>query len=276
MLAAALAGLAGTLALPASARAASPQAPRPARWNAAATTARPASAGGASGLNSAPPGWQQASAGAPPSSPEAGSGSDRAEPQAAGGDTAHPVLLVLGDSLSAGYGLSQEQGWVSLLVRRLAEDRSDLRRPDWQVVNASISGETTAGGRSRLPALLAQHRPALVLIELGGNDALRGLPLASARANLQQMIRDAHASGARTLLVGMQVPPNYGRSYARQFEQMFQKLAQDNDSALVPFLLEGFGEDRHWFQPDGIHPTADAQPKMLDNVWSVLKPLLVP
>lgn len=276
MLAAALAGLAGTLAQPVSARAASLRAPQPAPLNTAATAAQPASAGGAAGPDTRAPGWQQTSAGSSPSAPSTGSGPARTEPQGAAGDAARPVLLVLGDSLSAGYGLSQEQGWVSLLARRLAEDSSDLRRPDWQVVNASISGETTAGGRSRLPALLAQHRPALVLIELGGNDALRGLPLASARANLQQMIRDAHASGAHTLLVGMQIPPNYGRSYARQFEQMFQQLARDNGSALVPFLLDGFGEDRHWFQPDGIHPTADAQPKMLDNVWPVLRPLLVP
>lgn len=190
--------------------------------------------------------------------------------------TAGPVLLVLGDSLSAAYGLRQEQGWVSLLARRLADDRSDLRRPNWRVVNASISGETTAGGRNRLPTLLDQHKPALVLIELGGNDALRGLPLAAASANLQQMVRDAHAAGARTLLVGMQIPPNYGRAYATQFEQMFVQVARQNGSALVPFILAGFGHDHGWFQADGIHPNANAQPKMLDNVWPVLKTLLLP
>lgn len=185
-----------------------------------------------------------------------------------------PVLMVVGDSLSAEYGLQRGEGWVALLGQRLASDRSDLRRPDWRLVNASISGETTAGGRSRLPALLAQHRPALTVIELGGNDALRGLPLAAVSANLQQMIRDAHAHGSRVLLLGMQVPPNYGPVYARQFSQMYQQLAEKNRVALVPFLLEGFGTDRQWFQPDGIHPTAAAQSKMLDNVWPILEGLL--
>lgn len=185
-----------------------------------------------------------------------------------------PVLLVLGDSLSAGYGLARGEGWVSLLEKRMQEGASKARK-GWQVVNASISGETTAGGRSRLAELLGRHKPALVIIELGGNDALRGLPLKAATDNLREMLRTAQAAGAKTMLVGMQMPPNYGPAYARQFEQMYQRLATETDSALVPFLLAGFGDDPAWFQADGIHPNAAAQTKMLDNVWSVLEGLLV-
>lgn len=185
-----------------------------------------------------------------------------------------PVLLVLGDSLSAGYGLARGEGWVSLLEKRMQEGASKARK-GWQVVNASISGETTAGGRSRLAELLDRHKPALVIIELGGNDALRGLPLKAATDNLREMLRAAQAAGAKTMLVGMQMPPNYGPAYARQFEQMYQRLATETDSALVPFLLAGFGDDPAWFQADGIHPNAAAQTKMLDNVWSVLEGLLV-
>ncbi|MDO5102380.1 MAG: arylesterase [Lautropia sp.] len=183
-------------------------------------------------------------------------------------------MLIVGDSLSAEYGLPRGQGWVALLSQRLKEDDTDLKRPNWRVVNASISGETTSGGRSRLPKLLQQHRPALTVIELGGNDALRGLPIRTAQANLRQMIDEAKSVGSQVLLIGMQVPPNYGAAYARQFEAMYGQLAKDTGAALVPFLLEGFGHDRQWFQPDGIHPSAAAQPKMLDNVWLVLKPLL--
>ena len=176
-------------------------------------------------------------------------------------DTAdNPVLMVLGDSLSAEYGLSRGEGWVALLEKRLAGDAALSR---WKVVNASLSGETTAGGLTRLPQLLQQHRPALVIIELGGNDALRGLPLKASTDNLRQMV-DA-------VQMGMQVPPNYGSAYARQFERMFRKVADETRSPLVPFLLEGFGDDPTWFQPDGIHPQARAHPRMLETVWAVLK-----
>ncbi|MDO4231683.1 MAG: arylesterase [Lautropia sp.] len=184
------------------------------------------------------------------------------------------MLLVLGDSLSAGYGLARGEGWVSLLEKRMQAGASKARK-GWQIVNASISGETTAGGRSRLTDLLARHKPTLVIIELGSNDALRGLPLKAATENLREMLKAAQAAGASTMLVGMQMPPNYGPAYARQFEQMYQKLATETDSALVPFLLAGFGDDPAWFQADGIHPNAAAQSKMLDNAWSVLEGLLV-
>lgn len=182
-----------------------------------------------------------------------------------------PVLMVLGDSLSAEYGLARGEGWVALLEKRLA---GDAGHRNWKVVNASISGETTAGGKSRLPALLAQHRPTLVVIELGGNDALRGLPLRATTDNLRQMVADVKAAGARAVLVGMQVPPNYGPAYARQFGQLYRKLAEQTDSPLVPFLLEGFGDDPAWFQPDRIHPLARAHPRMLETVWGVLKGVL--
>lgn len=182
-----------------------------------------------------------------------------------------PTLLVLGDSLSAEYGLSRGQGWVTLLEKRLAADEKTRR---WQVVNASISGETTAGGKGRLPALLAQHRPKVVVIELGANDALRGLPLKATTANLRQMVADVQAAGARAVLVGLQVPPNYGPAYTRQFSQMFGRVAADTDSPLVPFLLEGFADDPDWFQADRIHPQAKAHPRMLDTVWAVLKDVL--
>ena len=190
--------------------------------------------------------------------------------QAAGAAEAaeSPVLMVLGDSLSAEYGLSRGEGWVALLEKRLAGDAALSR---WKVVNASISGETTAGGLARLPQLLQQHRPALVIIELGGNDALRGLPLKASTNNLRQMVDAVQKAGGRAVLVGMQVPPNSGPAYARQFERMFRKVADESQSPLVPFLLEGFGDDPAWFQPDGIHPQARAHPRMLETVWAVLK-----
>ena len=186
--------------------------------------------------------------------------------------TPAPVLLVVGDSLSAEYGLAQGSGWVALLAERLAR-----RHPGWRVVNASISGDTTAGGRSRLAALLAEHRPRLVVIELGANDALRGLPLAATAANLDAMTAAAQASGAKVLLVGMQIPPNYGRRYADEFAALFAKVAQARRAALVPFLLAGVAdgpETETLFQDDRIHPKAEAHPRMLDNVWPVLEPLL--
>jgi acyl-CoA thioesterase-1 len=181
-------------------------------------------------------------------------------------------LLIVGDSLSAEYGLARGSGWVALLEARIAKER--LR---WDVVNASISGETTSGGRSRLAALLQQHRPALVLVELGGNDALRGLPLGMTQSNLTEMTRAAKAAGAGVLLVGMTVPPNYGRKYADDFLALFPAVAKAEGAALVPFFLKGVadGPDAEaMFQPDRIHPKAEAQPRMLDNVWPALKPLL--
>jgi acyl-CoA thioesterase-1 len=180
-----------------------------------------------------------------------------------------PVLLVLGDSLSAEYGLSRGTGWVQLLADRLRDSGSDYR-----VVNASISGETTSGGLTRLPALLKEHRPRVVVLELGANDGLRGLPLAVMRDNLQAMIRQAQAAGAKVLLVGVRVPPNYGREYAERFAGTFAALARELKVPLVPFLLDGFAESFELFQADRIHPTAEAQPRMLDNVWPVLRPLL--
>lgn len=183
-----------------------------------------------------------------------------------------PVVLVVGDSLSAEYGLKAGDGWVALLQARLATQKKPYR-----VVNASISGDTTSGGRSRLPAALRTHKPAIVVLELGGNDALRGLPLTSTRDNLLAMARAAQQAGAKVVVVGMQVPPNYGASYARDFEGLFTDVAKQAKTALVPFLLKGIADRADamdWFQPDRIHPLAKAHPQMLDNVWPALKPLL--
>ncbi|HEY1129223.1 MAG TPA: arylesterase [Roseateles sp.] len=183
-----------------------------------------------------------------------------------------PVILVVGDSLSAEYGLKAGTGWVALLQARLVEQKKPHR-----VVNASISGDTTSGGRSRLPVALRTHKPAIVILELGGNDALRGLPLSSTRDNLLAMARAAHAAGAKVIVVGMQVPPNYGSSYARDFEGLFAEVAKQAQAGLVPFLLKGVADRTDamdWFQPDRIHPLAKAHPRMLDNVWSALRPLL--
>lgn len=182
---------------------------------------------------------------------------------------AQPVILVYGDSLSAGYGLPQDKGWVTLLADRLRAEKFDYR-----VVNASVSGETTVGGAKRLDAVLAQHRPAIVVIELGGNDGLRGLSLASTRQNLDAMVRTARSAGAKSLLVGMQLPPNYGTAYTGKFQALFEGVAREEKIPLVPFMLAGFGEKREYFQSDGIHPTVAAQPLILDNIWPVLRPLL--
>jgi acyl-CoA thioesterase-1 len=182
---------------------------------------------------------------------------------------ASPTLLVVGDSISAGYGLDNGQGWVALLATRMARDF-----PRWRVDNASVSGDTTAGGLTRLPALLRERRPAVVIVELGGNDALRGLALARTRDNLTRMIELARRAGARTLLVGMQIPPNYGPVYTQRFAALYPEVARATGSALVPFLLAGIAEHRDAFQPDGIHPTAAAQPALLANVWPRLTPLL--
>ena len=183
------------------------------------------------------------------------------------------TLLVVGDSLSAEYGLARGSGWVALLVERLAARKIALR-----VVNASISGDTTSGGRARLPALLAEQRPVIVILELGANDALRGLPLAMTRDNLAAMTRAARKAGAKVVLVGMQVPPNYGRTYTEQFERLYADVAKAEGAALVPFLLAGVADAPdagRLFQADRIHPTAEAHPRMLDNVWRVLAPLLL-
>jgi acyl-CoA thioesterase I len=182
------------------------------------------------------------------------------------------TLLVVGDSLSAEYGLARGSGWVALLARRVADEKLA-----YQVVNASISGDTTSGGRARLPALLKQHQPTVVVIELGGNDALRGLPVASTQANLAAMARAAKDVGAKVLIAGMLVPPNYGRKYLEDFSATFGNVAKAEGTALVPFLLKGVadGPDAETiFQPDRIHPKAEAHPRILANVWPVLRPLL--
>jgi acyl-CoA thioesterase-1 len=183
-----------------------------------------------------------------------------------------PVILVVGDSLSAEYGLRRGSGWVALLQQRLAREHVDAK-----VVNASISGDTTSGGRSRLPALLKQQSASVVVIELGGNDALRGLPLAMTEQNLMRMTEAAQQAGARVLLVGMQVPPNYGADYAKRFEAIFRKVAHDRKAALVPFLLAGIADapdSMRLFQADRIHPKEEAHPRILDNVWPELRKLL--
>ena len=180
-----------------------------------------------------------------------------------------PVILIVGDSVSAGYGLPAGAGWATLLQDRLVEEHFAHR-----VVNASISGDTTAGGRARLDALLAQHRPTVTVIELGGNDGLRGGSLEAMRANLDAMAAAAQKAGSRVLLVGMRLPPNYGPAYVQRFEATYGDVARARKTGLVPFFFEGFGDDNAMFQPDRIHPIAAAQPKLLDNVWRELKPLL--
>jgi acyl-CoA thioesterase I len=182
------------------------------------------------------------------------------------------VVLVVGDSLSAEYGIARGSGWVALLDAKLKKEKIAAK-----VVNASISGDTTSGGRSRLPALLKQHRPTHVLIELGGNDALRGLPLAMTEANLAEMTQASQKAGAQALLLGMQMPPNYGRAYGEAFAGLFAKVAKAHRAAVVPFFLKGVADGADplkLFQPDRIHPVAEAHPIMLNNVWPVLQPLL--
>lgn len=179
------------------------------------------------------------------------------------------TVLVMGDSLSAAYGLKPEQGWVALTAARIKD-----RHPGWRVVNASVSGETTAGGASRLAADLARHKPAVVVIELGANDGLRGLPLEQTRANLERMIIAAKASGARVLLLGMRLPPNFGPQYTQGFEGNYRELAKKHGASLVPFLLEPIARSLDNFQSDNLHPVASAQPKLRDHVWPALEPLL--
>ncbi len=180
-----------------------------------------------------------------------------------------PVLLVVGDSISAAYGLPRGEGWVDLLAGRL---RAQGHRE--HVVNASISGDTTAGGLARLPALLREHKPAIVVLELGGNDALRGGNLQTTRTNLDAMVAAVQAAKAKALILGMQVPPNYGASYARSFDALFSDVAKARHVPVVPHLFEGFADDLTKFQPDRIHPTAEVQARILDNVWPALAPLL--
>ena len=178
-------------------------------------------------------------------------------------------ILVVGDSLSAGYGLSSGEGWVDLLTKKLGKEKIPA-----EVINASISGDTTAGGLSRLPALLAKHRPSHVVIELGGNDGLRGAPVATAKANLLKMAELSKASGAKVLIVGMQMPPNFGANYTAQFAAMYADVAKATNVSLVPALLGKIGTDLSKFQADRIHPTAAAQPTLLDTVWPALVKLL--
>jgi len=179
------------------------------------------------------------------------------------------TVLVMGDSLSAAYGLSASQGWVALTA-----DRVTRLRPGWRMVNASISGETTAGGASRIAGELKRSKPSVVVIELGANDGLRGLPLALTRANLERMIKLSQASGARVLLVGMRMPPNLGRDYTQGFERNYSELSKLHKTGFLPFLLEPIARDRANFQPDNLHPVASAQPKLRDHVWKSLAPLL--
>ncbi len=183
-----------------------------------------------------------------------------------------PKVLVVGDSLSAEYGLARGTGWVALLAQKLQADKVAA-----QVINASISGDTTAGGRARLPALLKAHQPAVVVIELGSNDALRGLSLQVTEANLTAMAQAAQQAGAKVLLVGMQMPPNYGAAYGKQFSELFTKAAKDNKTALVPFMLKGVADQPDalkLFQADRIHPTAEAHPTILANIYPALRKLL--
>jgi acyl-CoA thioesterase I len=181
-----------------------------------------------------------------------------------------PVILVFGDSISAGYGLAHaEQGWVELLKTRLK-----AQGYGYQVINASVSGETTAGGLARLPRALALHHPKIVILELGGNDGLRAMPVAQMRANMGQMVDLATAAGAKVLLLGMRMPPNYGPQYTDQFALVFSDLARAKKSALVPFLLTDIALSQNLLQGDDIHPNAAGQPILLDNVWPALKPLL--
>ena len=179
------------------------------------------------------------------------------------------VLLVMGDSLSAAYNLPTQEGWVALTAERMKKSH-----PQWKVVNASISGETSTGGISRLPAALKLHKPNLVIIELGANDALQGLPLAQTRKNLLQMTRLSKAGKAKVLLIGNQIPPNYGKAYTQQFAANYTDLAKQEKTGLLPFMLEPIATDRKYFQRDQIHPTKEGQIKLRDHIWPALKPLL--
>nr|WP_086966838.1 arylesterase [Caballeronia glebae] len=180
-----------------------------------------------------------------------------------------PAIVVLGDSLSAEYGLPRDTGWVKLLRDKLAKERFD-----YSVANSSISGDTTSGGRARLTAVLSRLKPAVVIVELGANDALRGVPLATTETNLRGIVDASQSAHAKVLLIGMYVPPNYGPDYTQKFHAVYERIAKDKNVPLVPFLLAGIADKPAMFQADQIHPTVQAQPLLLDNVWPTLKPLL--
>jgi acyl-CoA thioesterase-1 len=182
---------------------------------------------------------------------------------------ANDKLLIVGDSLSAAYGIPVEQGWVAKLSERI-----DGTRYMVEVVNASVSGDTTANGLTKLPALLSEYQPAVVIIELGGNDGLRGLSIKKMKQNLTEMTELATTAGAQVILTGMQIPSNYGAAYTKMFTKTYTDVASQTDALLVPFLLQGLESGLEWFQSDGVHPNANAQPIMLDNVWEVLEPVL--
>jgi acyl-CoA thioesterase I len=184
-------------------------------------------------------------------------------------ETTRPIILVYGDSLSAAYGLSQKDGWVALLSQRLEQNKLPHK-----VINASISGETTFGGASRIDTALKQHKPAIIIVELGGNDGLRGLPLTDSKSNLEKILRAGNNAKTKILLVGMRLPPNYGRDYTEKFHAMYAALAKQYKTELVPFMLEGVADSRDNFQADNIHPTAKVQPHILENIWPQLQPLL--
>jgi acyl-CoA thioesterase-1 len=190
-------------------------------------------------------------------------------PLVAAGASANRAILVFGDSLSAGYGLALSRGWVALLEERLQRERAH-----YIVANASISGDTSAGGRARIDAALERHKPDVVILELGANEGLRGLPLAQMKSNLGAIIDRSRKSGARVLLVGMKLPPNYGPDYTAGFERVFADLAREKKVPLVPFMLEGFAEDAGYFQPDRIHPNEKAQPLIVERIWPALRALL--
>ncbi len=178
-------------------------------------------------------------------------------------------ILVYGDSLSAAYGIAEKRGWVALLGERLSRER-----PDYSVANASISGETTSGGLARIAKVLQQHKPAVLVLALGANDGLRGLPVAEMKKNLSGIVKAAQSAGAKVLVAGMRIPPNYGPDYANAFDTAFAELAKQHRTALVPFLLEGIGDKQEFFLADRLHPTEAAQPILLENVWKPLRPLL--
>ena len=194
-----------------------------------------------------------------------------AEDSPSAGSSPLPKILIFGDSLSAAYGIGEDEGWVTLFAERLAQEDSEL-----EVVNGSVSGETTTGGRARLPSLLERYNPAFVLIELGGNDGLRGLPLSLMRENLTDMIQLSQSSGATVMIAGMQIPPNYGPRYTEPFFAQYAELAEEFDLYLIPFLIDGIPQQPELMQADGIHPKAEAQSMILDNFWPVLLEALQP
>jgi acyl-CoA thioesterase I len=184
-------------------------------------------------------------------------------------EPAKPVIVVLGDSISAEYGLPRDTGWVALMRQRLASERID-----YSVANASISGDTTSGGRARMPELMQRLKPGIVIVELGANDALRGVPLPTTEDNLRTIIEEAQQGHAKVVLIGMYVPPNYGPDYTQKFHGVYEQLSKELHTSLVPFLLAGIADKPEMFQSDQMHPTQQAQPVLLDNVWTTLKPLL--